>query len=318
MAAVTAALAPPTLSSVVTQWTPQPLLLAVAALLAIGYVRGLRRLDRPWPAWRSALFGLGVLALIWTSSGFLQVYNDSLYWVWTAQTLLLWLVVPIVVLSGHPVQLARAGTGPNGPIERLLRTRVCRVVANPLVGPALVPLLSFVLFFGPLPGWTIQWQPVGWLVQLTLLGVGALMVLPLVGLKEEATSLAVGMALAIGTFELVLDALPGIIMRLHTSLVTTWFDHRAVYSWSPDPLRDQQVAGAVLWCIAEIIDLPFLVLVFRRWLRADARDAAAADAVLEAERLARQGLPGAANEPVRDAPWWLSDPEMQERLRRHR
>jgi cytochrome c oxidase assembly factor CtaG len=317
MEIVTAALARPTLSSVLTQWTPQPLLIAVAALLVIGYVRGLRRLDRPWPAWRSALFGSGVVVLIWTSSGFLQVYNDSLYWVWTTQTLLLWLVVPILVLSGHPVQLARARAGRNGPIERMLRTRVCRVVANPLVGPALVPLLSFVLFFGPLPGATIESRPVGWLVQLALLAVGALMVLPLVGLDEDATSLAVGLALAIGTFELVLDALPGVILRLHTTLVTGWFDHRAVHPWTPDALRDQRVAGGVLWCIAEIIDLPFLVLVFLRWLRADARDAAAADAVLEAERLARQGLPGAQNDAARDAPWWLSDPTMQERLRRH-
>lgn len=316
MAAVTAALARPTPGNVLTQWTPHPLLIAVAALLVIGYVRGLRRLDQPWPAWRSALFGLGVLLLVWTSCGFLQVYNDSLYWVWTTQTLLLWLVVPILILSGHPVQLARAAAGRDRWIERLLGTRICRALANPLVGPALVPLLSFVLFFGPLPGWTIESRPVGWLVQLALLAVGALMVLPLVGLDEEATSLAVGLALAIGSFELVLDALPGVILRLHTGLVTSWFDRRSVRPWTPDALHDQRVAGAILWCVAEIIDLPFLLLVFRRWVRADARDAAAADAVLEAERLARQGLPGLPDEPDRDAPWWLSDPEMQERLRR--
>ncbi len=46
----------------------------------------------------------------------------------------------------------------------------------------------------------------------------------------------------------------------------------------------------MLWCIAELIDLPFLLLVYRRWLRADARDAAAVDAVLEAERAARHSL----------------------------
>jgi cytochrome c oxidase assembly factor CtaG len=214
------------------------------------------------------------------------------------------------------VQLARAVSGPDSRIDRVLRSRFCRIVGNPLVGPALVPLLSGVLFFGPLPAWTIESKPIGWLVQLALLVVGGLMVLPLVGLDEKASSLAVGLSLAIGSFELVLDAIPGIALRLHTTLVTGWFDARTVRPWSLRPLHDQQIAGAVVWVVAELIDLPFLLLVYRRWLRADERDAAAADAVLEAERAARTGLPGAA--PDADAPWWLTDPAMQERLRRQR
>jgi cytochrome c oxidase assembly factor CtaG len=307
-------------SALLTEWTPQPVAIAVIAVLAVGYARGLRRLEGPWPTWRGGVFALGLLVLVWVSCGLAQVYADSLYWVWTTQTLVLWLVVPILVLSGHPVQLARAVAGPNGRLERVLRSRFVRVVGNPLVGPALVPLLSFVLFFGPLPGWAISAPPVGWLVQLALLIIGGLMVLPLVGLDEDATSLAVGLSLALGSFELVLDALPGVLLRLHNSLVTGWFDHRARHSWTPDALHDQRVAGAVLWCVAEIIDLPFLVLVYRRWLRADARDAARVDAVLEAERAARRGLRDETDEaaPVaeRDTPWWVSDPAMQDRLRR--
>jgi putative membrane protein len=315
---VIAALERPGPAGALTQWSPQPVAIAVAALLAVGYLHGLRRLARPWPAWRTTLFAVGLLLLVWTSCGYLQVYSDSLFWVWTTQTLLLWLVVPVVVLSGHPVQLARAAhTGLAGRIDRALSSPFCRVIGNPLVGPALVPLLSFVLFFGPLPGATIRSAPAGWLFQLALLAVGALMVLPLVGLDEDASSLAVGLSLAIGSFELVLDALPGVLLRLHTGLVTNWFDHRARHSWTPSALHDQRIAGAILWCIAELIDLPFLVLVYRRWVRADARDAAVADAVLEAERAARRALPEAPpNEPDRDAPWWLTDPTMQERLRR--
>jgi cytochrome c oxidase assembly factor CtaG len=188
-------------------------------------------------------------------------------------------------------------------------------VAKPLVGPALVPILSFVLFFGPLPGWTIRYDAAGWVVQLVLLAIGALMVLPLVGLDEDASSLAVGLALAIGSFELVLDALPGVILRLRNGLATSWFDERTLHAWTPSALHDQRVAGAILWCVAEIIDLPFLVLVYRRWLRADARDAAQVDAILEAERAARRAMPESDAAADRDAPWWLTDPSMQQRLR---
>jgi putative membrane protein len=121
--------------------------------------------------------------------------------------------------------------------------------------------------------------------------------------------------------ELVLDAVPGIVLRLHKSLATSYFDHLAVHAWTPSHLHDQQTAGSVLWVVAEVIDLPFLLLVFRRWLRADARDAAAVDAVLEAERASRVALPtpddpAAAQVGPADAPWWLNEPSIQERLRR--
>ncbi len=151
-------------------------------------------------------------------------------------------------------------------------------------------------------------------------------------MTRTPASLAVGLSLAIGSFELVLDALPGVVLRLHTGLVTGWFDAQRSTPLDAGALRDQRVAGAILWCIAEVIDLPFLFLVYRRWLRADARDAARVDAVLEAERAARRGLlredgreverdgersDDAAGGPApdRDVPWWLSDPAMQRRLR---
>jgi cytochrome c oxidase assembly factor CtaG len=115
--------------------------------------------------------------------------------------------------------------------------------------------------------------------------------------------------------ELVLDAVPGIVLRLHTHPVTDFFAHRALHSWSPGRMHDQHIAGAIVWCVAEVIDLPFLLLVFHRWQRVDAREAADVDAVLDAERIARAGAE-ADVESSRDAPWWLNDPAMQERFRR--
>lgn len=319
MQGVVVALDRPSGAGLLSQWTVQPVAIVLVLLLAVGYLRAHRRLERPWPRVRAVTFAGGLVLLTWTSCGFLQVYRDDLFWVWTTQTLVLWLVVPILLLAGHPLQLARA-VNPNGRIDAVLRCRPVRVLGNPLVGPALLPLLSCVLFFGPLPGWTIEQPAIGWLVQLALLSVGAVMVLPLVGLDEEASSLAVGLSLAIGALELVLDALPGVVLRLHSSLVTSWFDVRAVHGWSPGAHHDQSIAGAILWSVAEAIDLPFLALVYRRWLRADARDAARVDAVLEAERAARRALapPGEPEPPdnVRDEPWWLSDPAMRQRLPR--
>lgn len=328
------ALPSPGPADLATQWAVQPLAILAAVVLAAWYVRSVRRLGTSgigrvagggqWPVRRSALYGGGLALLLWTTCGFPQAYASSLYWVWTTQTLTLFLLVPFVILSGQPLQLERRHSGRDGLVDRFLRSRLGRFLSNPLVGPALVPLLSGVLFFGPVPAWAVATPVFGWVLQLLLVAVGALILLPLIGLDDEPSSLAVGLTLAIGSLELVLDAIPGIALRLHSSLVTSYFDHRLVHSWSPSPLHDQQIAGAILWCVSEVIDLPFLLIVFRRWVRADARDAAVIDAVLEAERLARSGLhepgdeTGDAAASQADVPWWLTDPTMKNRLRRER
>jgi cytochrome c oxidase assembly factor CtaG len=304
-------------STLLTQWTVQPVALALAAALAFGYAWVLRRAGRPWPRGRVATFAAGLVVLVWTANGFPAVYAKSLYWMWTAQVLALWLVVPTLLLAGRPVGLGPAVPRVTAAAQRLLAARPVRAVANPLVGPALLPAISAVLFFGPLPDWALRYHAVDWLLQLVLLCIGAVLMLPLCVPDDRAGSLAVGLALGVGMFELVLDALPGIVLRLHNSLVSAWFDHRHVHAWTPAALHDQQVAGAILWCVAELIDLPFLVLVYRRWLRSDAREAREIDAVLEAERISRNPLAPSGG-PAGDAPWWLDDPQMQERMRRGR
>lgn len=319
---MTHALPSPGLAALATQWAVQPLAILAVVVAAAWYLRSVRRLVRDgdaWPVRRSVLFAVGSALFVWTACGFTQAYASSLYWVWTAQTLTLFLLVPFVLLSGQPLQLARKHSGRDGAVDRFLRSRLGRLLSNPLVGPALVPLLSGALFFGPLPAWAIATPLFGWVLQMVLVTVGGLILLPLIGLDDEPSSLAVGLTLAIGSFELVLDAIPGIALRMHSGLVTSYFENRSAHSWSPSPLHDQQVAGSILWCVSEIIDLPFMLIVYRRWLRADAREAAAIDAVLDAERIARTGLPDADGTVDRaDAPWWLTDPTMQHRLRRKR
>jgi cytochrome c oxidase assembly factor CtaG len=297
----------PTPSALLSAWTVQPLAIVAALLLALWYARATRRSGTRLPRGAAIQFGIGLAMLVFATCGFAGAYLDDLFWVWTAQQLALLLVVPYLILAGRPLQLA----GPA--VHRFLHTGFVRFFANPLIGPALVPLLSVALFFGPLPRWAIDVPPLGWAEQLVLVAIGALIVLPLVGTDQPRTSLAVGLALAIGSFELVLDAVPGVALRLHRTLSTSYFDARVAHPWSPAPLHDQQLAGGVLWCVAELLDLPFLIIVFYQWLKADERDAADIDAVLEAERAAR-GEPDV--DETRDVPWWISDPAMQRRLQR--
>lgn len=319
---MTRALPRPGWTAALSEWSPQPLAVAVVVALGLWYalaVRRLARAGRRWPAGRSVVFALGLALLAWTTCGYLQAYAGSLFWLWTMQTLLLLLGVPLVLLIGRPLQLSRACAGADGIIDRFLRSMPGRVLANPLVGPALIPLLSGALFFGPVPGWAVSQPQFGWLLQLAVLVLGGFVLLPLVGMDDEHSSLRVGLSLALGAFELVINAMPGIFLRMQAGIATSYFDHRVGQAWSPTPLHDQQTAGAVLSVFAGLITLPFVIVVFRRWTHADARDAASIDAVLEAERIVRGALDGPGYDPQRphaDKPWWLNDPQMRSRLHR--
>lgn len=337
-------------ASIAGSWTLQPLAVAASGGALAWYLRSLRSLERNGePRWRPARTGsfvAGLLLLLLICCGPAQVYGRSIYWVWVSQSLALLLVVPLPLMCGQPIELSRAAAG-RGLLARLVDSRAGRALSSPLVGPALIPIVCVLTLFGPVPGWVAGAAPIGWLVQLVLVLVGAAIVLPLVAPDDQAGSVAVGAAVAVGFVELLVDAIPGIVLRLSTRPVSGFFSHRGAAGLAPPWLHDQQIGGGVLWCVAELLDLPFLALVFRRWVRADAREAAAVDAALDqaalddASRrhairdrgtagpavpqrgeadLAGTTVPHPGSDPDAmpepEQPWFLSDPQLRQRLRR--
>jgi putative copper resistance protein D len=122
-----------------------------------------------------------------------------------------------------------------------------------------------------------------------------------------------------GVLELLLDAAPGIFVRLRHGLLAPDYYASVHRTWGPSPLNDQHVGGTILWTVAEVVDLPFLVLLVRRWIKVDAQEAARVDRELDALALAQPALTGspsadsesagavAAQDAERTRPWWETD-----------
>jgi putative membrane protein len=308
-------------SAIAQSWTFQPLAIALVVISGAWYLRQLHRLKavgQRWSPVRIASFVGGLVLLLLLTCGPAAVYGRSIFYVWVSQSLTLLLIAPVPLLCGQPSELSRATPQGAGLLSRIVDSRPGRAFSSPLVGPALIPLACVVTFFGPVPGLAVASAPTGWIVQLLLLLVGSIIVLPLVAANDEATSVAVGAAVAVGFVELLVDAVPGIVLRLSTRPVSSYFDHRTLIAGAPTWLHDQQIGGGVLWCVSELLDLPFLVLVFWRWVRADNREAAEIDAALDRAALAPRVAgpasdPDAAPEP--EQPWFLNDPRLRDRLR---
>jgi putative membrane protein len=290
--ALTAAPAtPPDGLSLLTEWRPDYLLLAVVAVVAVAYLRTRRvaaQASLPWGRRRDVLFWVGMAAVLWTTNGFPEARSSQLMWMWMVQDLLLLLVVPVLLMSAQPLSLVEGVHGADNRLARLLRTPLLRLVGSPMVSPVLVPVLFVLLIFGGLGAFSVSSVPAGGVVQLLLLGAGVLIALPLVTTDDQRSSLAVGLSLGIGFVELILDAFPGIALRFQTHMTLI---HFAVGrpAFSPVPIDDQHIAGGILWVVAEVLDLPFLILAAYRWIKADQRDAARIDAELDARAAAVEG-----------------------------
>jgi putative membrane protein len=285
---------------VVTQWhlSVVPVLVVVAMLTAYGV--GVRR-TRPTARWSSVrttvfvVLGVGSYAVV--TLGFLGVYSPYLRWAFAAQAALLLLVVPALIALGRPLELARKTLGDNG-VRRLdvfIRSRPVRILSHPIGGPALL-LVMLLLFLTPLPV-EVRAHPVALAAaQVVLPLLGLLAVLPVASGDEPVSSTTMAIGFLIAFLELIADALPGILLRLHHGVIGSVAALSTLPTWVPSPLRDQQLSGDVLWFLGEAIDLPFLAWLVVRWIRADQREAAVVDARLDAE-------------PEDDRPWWVVEAE---------
>jgi putative copper resistance protein D len=304
-----------------------PALLVVAAA-GTAYGLGIRSVHRAggrWSVLRAAAFACGLVLVVLATGSAVGVYAHVLLWVYVVQACLLLLVAPILLGAGAPLSLAVAVPGRRG-AQRLARSTLFRVARVPGFGPLVLIAATALLFFTPLTTDALRSDLTGELVRAGLLLAGLIVVLPVTDEEMSLTSAAYAAALGLAFVEFLLDAVPGIALRLqaHVLPAASWVAlHRP---WGPTPLDDQHLGGAVLWFFGEAGDVPFIAALLVAWVRADAREATAQDEAQDAAERARlaatQGQAGdapgsrvAVGEEAYEAgqlvrPWWETDPSV--------
>ncbi|KUN88543.1 hypothetical protein AQJ66_06795 [Streptomyces bungoensis] len=297
-----------------------PALLLVVVLGASygwGVVR-LRRRGEPWPVARSAVFALlGLGALVVATMSSLAVYDHVLFWPAAVQNILLDLVAPLGLALGDPVRLAVRAL-PETASERVrgvISGKVVRALTFPLVSTALVLATELTVYFTPYFATALR---IGWLHELMylhLLAAGCLVVVPVLTHEDALPSwcthpVRAGLVFLDG----VVDAIPGVVVMTHGTLIAgAWYLHHAP-SWSPDVQRDQQLGGGAMLSIAELVALPFMLALLFQWARAERVQAAALDQRLDTELAPATSAADTtvseqdpAPSPERVRPWWETE-----------
>lgn len=199
----------------------------------------------------------------------------------TIQFCLLFFVAPVLLAIGSPGKAS-----PN------------RAVA--LVGPILACVVTLVWFLTPWLGFELSHDFVYQAGHLALLVAGLVFCVPAIR-SQGLDAAAYPILMLVAFMELLLDAVPGILVTIRTNLLAP-----AVFLTHHTPLAahtSQLHGGEVLWVIAEVLDIPFLALLVYAWVRADARHAAVIDARLDAH------LPPPTEDDAGELqrPWWETD-----------
>ncbi|MBT2533701.1 cytochrome c oxidase assembly protein [Arthrobacter sp. ISL-48] len=279
----------PPLDVVIAAWQIDWAALVMISAGALLYGLGLRAAatkGNPWPLWRTLAFyllGLGSLTLL--TCGFPGVYSAQLRWAFTLKASLLLFVVPLLIGLGKPISLARAALPTRGIVRlnAVLSHRLVRFLGNSMAAP-LLGLALFSTFLTPL-FYTLRTDPLAEaLITIAVPLLGLLMALPII---EEAdfqrSSAFITLEFVFVFIELLIDAVPGILLRLNGQVLDHVLTASSQSAWFPGPLRDQQLAGDLLWFICEIVDLPLIILMFMRFARSDKREARGFDDLTDQE-----------------------------------
>ncbi|MGW1800912.1 cytochrome c oxidase assembly protein [Streptomyces sp. NPDC001984] len=306
------------------QWDVPALLLVVllGALYGWGVLR-LRRRGERWPVPRVAAFALlGLGTLVVATMSALAVYDRVLFWPAAVQNVLLDLIAPLGLALGDPLRLAVRALPERaaGRAQRVMTGRLMRLLTFPLVSTALVLTTELTVYFTPYFETALANDWLHEVMYVHLLLAGSLFVMPVLTREEALPGWCTHPVRAALVFlDGIIDAVPGIVVMTHGTLIAgAWYRDHAP-SWAPDVLHDQQLGGGAMISIAELVALPFLLAILVQWARTERAETAALDRRLEAELVPAASAAGPAQGPDLVRPWWETEnSEVAQRIRQQR
>src|SRR6266704_1785440 len=264
---------PPTLRSVLLDWSFDPLVAVPLLAVAVLYLRGRQRIvgrGQRWPAQRTACFlsGLGMIALALQSP--IERYDTALVSVHASQHLLLMTTSPQVRKR----------------IVRVVHSPPVRIIGYPLVAWVLFTMTLYALYFSPLFDLSLRNQYVHDAIHLHFIAVGLLFWWPVVGVDPTRWRLH-HLARVLYVFLMVpFHAFLGVAIMNSGHLLAPSLG-AFVRTWGPTPLADQQAGGAIMWGAGDIISLVAVIAILASWASYEEKVAAREDRRIARERAAR-------------------------------
>ena len=269
---------PPELSlEALLYWAWPPVVTGVIVVLSLLWIRAIRQVARvhpgnPIPRRRTvslvAAFALLLLAL---QSG-LERYDTTLFSMHMIQHLILLFPVPILLLQAGPVTLLLRVASPRWRARalRVLQSRAVGVISHPLVGWTLLVAVMWGTHLSTLFDAALEDPFIHDMEHMLYLSTALLFWAPIFSVDPIRHRLRGGGALVYLIAQMPQNSFLGVAIMWST---TTLYPHYATLqrTWGPTPLEDQQLAGAIMWLVGDMLFLAAIFAVLAALAKAEER-----------------------------------------------
>jgi putative membrane protein len=286
-------LGPPTPLDFLLGWSFDPLLQVPLLGTALAYAWAVRRVDaahpnNPVPASRLVCFLAGITAIEIALQSGIERYDDTLFSVHMVQHATLTMIAAPLLALGAPITLLLRVVRPEvrrSLVLPILHSRLLRAISFPVVSWLIFAGVMWGSHFSPLFEAALENDTIHNVEHLLFVGSALLFWWPVVGLDPSpwrmphpVRALYAGLQMPQNTFlSLAIFSATAPLYEHYVALARTW---------GPDPLTDQQAAGAIMWVVGDLTFLFAILLVVRAWMRSEDRAAAAVDSRLAAQEAA--------------------------------
>lgn len=267
-----------------TEWSIDPLWIAVAAGASIAYIYAfvqLRRRGDSWPVLRLISWLVGMVLLVYVTSGGVRVYGEVQFSGHMIQDMLLVMVVPLPMVLGAPITRLMRGTAARTDGSRgirewvlwLVHTPYLRFFANPIVASVNFAGSLIIFYYSGIMQYALETHIGHELMIMHFLGAGYLFGQALIGIDPGVKRPAYPMRLLMLLITMAFHAFFGIsIISSNVLIEGDWFGSIGA-DWGYTAIEDQQLGGGVAWGIGEIPTLFIAIMVAVQWSKSSDREA---------------------------------------------
>ena len=281
-----------TFASAVTQWTADPVIIALVVAGGGCYLAAVRKVRRGGGSWGTgrvvAFCGLGLGMLVIATMSWTGVYQGVLFYARAVQTVLLVLVVPLFLAMGKPLTLIETAFPITATsVHAVVRSRVAKVLTFPAITALALVAVPMTMYFTSWYAASFRSGTVREASYLALMVPGYVFFWTLLRVDPVPVLYAYGVAMWITAAEVIGDALFGISVIADNNLIAGPYYHAVGYPWGPGLAASQVIGGGAIWILGDLVGLPFLAVALIQMMREDQAEAVAIDAELDAIEAAR-------------------------------
>lgn len=266
-----------------TEWRMDWLWVAFALLAGSAYLAGLIKLRRrgdKWSVLRSISWFVGLLALVYITSGGTAVYGAVLFSAHMVEHMSLMVIAPLFLALGSPVSLALQALTPRGDGSRgirewilvLVHSRFSQLVTHPLFAAANFSGSLILFYYSPAFNLAMRYHVGHELMIIHFSLTGYIFVQSMIGSDPLPRRAPYPLRLLLLLATMAFHAFFGVSLMMATSLLSGEYFGNMGRPWGDSALVDQQTAGGIAWGVGEIPTLAIAMGVAYMWSKSDARE----------------------------------------------